>query len=971
MHMREEQPIAHPVQRSSQSWKALRCGVKHRHHPVLRRQSVIGRQPEPFRSHRLEVSQIRTAATPAALLDVIGKQATQPQRVVPQMRPGHKTARPVAGLHGLAERREGVVGLVVVVSDPRCALADSKRQDDRREIVGQLPFILARRPQRVAYYHIAEQRKRRVRPLSRLEQPLEEPRIIQQRIKTAIRQQSLGRVLRAARAACHQSNRQLSILPAKPGPHICEYHESPPDIPGSSRLPRRSPVEAPSLLLSDERIRASISPNGTTLHPRQLLYLAIPAQNEVATIGVLLWRLRTVLAEFPREYEVVVYDDASADETAAVAEQYVHAMPVTVLRGTKPVGYAGAVDALARYIAGQTRYPRRDAMLLLQGDFTDPPGIVPEFARRFEGGADLVVGERGAVADAPQAVRRLFTAAGWALKPFVRVDGIRDLTGSMRLVRISALRDLLRTVGDAPVCEGDSWTANADLLLRLVPHARRVESVPVEPTYGVRTRETRRITVRDGLAALRWAWRARGRKAMPTTAPESGAADGPSRNARPSTVSRRRDEGEVTADALRERSRERERLRGDNDAATTRREGRPERGRREGPRELARDVSRDSVRDLARDSARDNARDSSQGGKRDGARDASRDASRDARKQESRDARRASAKDSNAAGKAPRDKKGRDRSRERADDSELILDDPFAARTPRAASNESKAPRSSTVAGEESDAAALNADITANGESSGQSPAPSLRTDAARVLPADARASSSDRAAQSDVRKPKLSSNNSDADFDDDADRDDADAVERDADGDGANDSADAAAGENASENAGENAGDSRERKRRRNRRSRRRKSRSRGDASAEAAESADASEGSSERNPERAAESGQPVTGIALDRAPANRDNANADADSDDDADDDDSPSGENEAPEGQGDGDGQRTKSRRRGRRGRRGGSRRGRGRNREGTAGGDTDRDGPGDAGNASADGAEAPRVSGPPSGESPAS
>ncbi len=295
-----------------------------------------------------------------------------------------------------------------------------------------------------------------------------------------------------------------------------------------------------------------------------MLYLAIPAHNEVATIGVLLWRLRSVLAEFPREYEVVVYDDASTDETADVAEQYMHAMPVTVLRGARPLGYAGAVNALVRHIAANTRYPRRDAMLLFQGDFTDPPGIVPEFARRFEGGADVVVGERTAVADAPRPVRRLFAAAAWALKPFVRVEGVSDLTGSMRLMRISALRDLLRTVGDEPVCDGDSWTANADLLLRLVPHARRVETVPVEPTYGVRTRDTRRVTVRDALAALRWAWRARGRRAAPTSAPESTAESGP-RSARPAGTSRRRDEPEVTVDRLRERSRERDRLRGESE----------------------------------------------------------------------------------------------------------------------------------------------------------------------------------------------------------------------------------------------------------------------------------------------------------------------------------------------------------------------------------------------------------------------
>ena len=343
-----------------------------------------------------------------------------------------------------------------------------------------------------------------------------------------------------------------------------------------------------------------------------MLYLAIPAHNEVATIGVLLWRLRTVLAEFPREYEVVVYDDASSDETADVAEQYAHTMPVTVLRGVNTVGYAGAVDALARYVSAHTRYPRRDAMLLLQGDFTDPPGIVPEFARRFEGGADVVVGERTAVVDAPSPVRRLFTAAGWALRPFVRIEGVRDLTGSMRLARISVLRDLLRTVGDDPICEGDSWTANADLLLRLVPHARRVESVPMEPTYGVRMRDTRRVMVRDALATLRWGWRARGRRAVPTTAPEQTAESSVRQSRSNTPPPKRREEPELTVDRLRERTRDRGRSDSslEDVPSTARRDARRPRDpvkdiretRPEMPRENARDVSREIPRDIVRPS---------------------------------------------------------------------------------------------------------------------------------------------------------------------------------------------------------------------------------------------------------------------------------------------------------------------------------------------------------------------------------
>ena len=268
-----------------------------------------------------------------------------------------------------------------------------------------------------------------------------------------------------------------------------------------------------------------------------MLYLAIPAHNEAATIGVLLWRLRTVLAEFPREYEAVVYDDASSDSTSEILESYAKVMPLTVLRGERQVGYAGAVDALVRHVARDTRYPRRDAMLVLQGDFTDSPSLVPEFIKRFEGGMDVVVGERGRAVrrKAPAPVKRLLQLELWLTRFLVRAEGIRDLTSSYRLIRISVLRDLLRSVGDAPICVGDARTANADLLMRIVPLARRVEALPVEPTWEIRLRETRVVAVPDAMTLLRWAWRSRGRRAVPSTAPET--SDAP-RNARSSRESR-------------------------------------------------------------------------------------------------------------------------------------------------------------------------------------------------------------------------------------------------------------------------------------------------------------------------------------------------------------------------------------------------------------------------------------------------
>jgi hypothetical protein len=46
-------------------------------------------------------------------------------------------------------------------------------------------------------------------------------------------------------------------------------------------------------------------------------------------------------------------------------------------------------------------------MVLMQGDFTDRPEDLPELLRRFEGGADFVLGRRPSAPEQPQAERRL------------------------------------------------------------------------------------------------------------------------------------------------------------------------------------------------------------------------------------------------------------------------------------------------------------------------------------------------------------------------------------------------------------------------------------------------------------------------------------------------------------------------------------------------------------------------------------
>jgi glycosyltransferase involved in cell wall biosynthesis len=235
-----------------------------------------------------------------------------------------------------------------------------------------------------------------------------------------------------------------------------------------------------------------------------VLYICIPSYNEADTVGVLLWRIRKVFQEYSREYEILVYNDGSTDATADTLQPYGDVLPLTVLGGKEHLGYDRALDALCRAVSARTRYPRRDAMITLQADFTDQPEHLPELIKRFEGGADLVVAERSVSPATPAPVRRLRWIASLAMRASKSIPGVSDPFGAMRLYRISLIRDLLKESGDAPIVHpGHGWAANLELLRRAAPLARRVETVVVDQRYDVRARETRIRPWADGLALFR------------------------------------------------------------------------------------------------------------------------------------------------------------------------------------------------------------------------------------------------------------------------------------------------------------------------------------------------------------------------------------------------------------------------------------------------------------------------------------
>lgn len=235
-----------------------------------------------------------------------------------------------------------------------------------------------------------------------------------------------------------------------------------------------------------------------------MIYVCVPVHNEAKTVGLVLWKVRQVFTAFQREYQLLVCDDASTDGTGAVLGRYDQVLPMTVLSHRERIGYARSLEELLRLALQRTDRPKRDCAITLPADFVYSPEAMDDMVKCIESGADLVAAEEVAAAGMTSRAQRW--ARRWAPR-LLRVRGLRDTMSGFMALRLVTLRQALRQEGDTPraLLQTDGWCANAELLARLVPHARRVETLPVTGRYDLRQRPSRRRPWR----ALLEAWRAR------------------------------------------------------------------------------------------------------------------------------------------------------------------------------------------------------------------------------------------------------------------------------------------------------------------------------------------------------------------------------------------------------------------------------------------------------------------------------
>jgi len=221
-----------------------------------------------------------------------------------------------------------------------------------------------------------------------------------------------------------------------------------------------------------------------------MIYVCIPSFDEAPTIGLLLWKIRKVFEEFPREYQLLVADDGSTDQSADILEPYAKVLPLTVIRHAARQGYARSVEELLSLALARSDRPKRDSAIVMHADFSHGPHFLPDFVRRLDSGADMVVGEATLAGEPSRGRRMLRRWAPMLLRRAVRVPGITDTVSGFVAFRLMTLKNASRQPG-AALLTSEGWAANAELIGRAAQHARRIETVPVIERHDLRPRDSR------------------------------------------------------------------------------------------------------------------------------------------------------------------------------------------------------------------------------------------------------------------------------------------------------------------------------------------------------------------------------------------------------------------------------------------------------------------------------------------------
>ncbi|WP_048146468.1 glycosyltransferase [Pyrococcus abyssi] len=217
----------------------------------------------------------------------------------------------------------------------------------------------------------------------------------------------------------------------------------------------------------------------------------VPTYNERENLEELFSRIDKALKDY--DYEIIVVDDDSPDETWKKAQELSSVYPVKVIRRINEKGLSSAVIRGFKEASG-------DVFVVMDADLQHPPEVIPELLKRIKEGADLAIASRyvkgGRVENWP--LYRKLISKGAIMIARVALPKIRSIKDP-----VSGFFALKRNVVDNVNLNPIGFKILLEILIK--GRYSRVEEVPF--TFGTRLSGESKLKGKTMLNYLRHVYR--------------------------------------------------------------------------------------------------------------------------------------------------------------------------------------------------------------------------------------------------------------------------------------------------------------------------------------------------------------------------------------------------------------------------------------------------------------------------------
>jgi len=168
---------------------------------------------------------------------------------------------------------------------------------------------------------------------------------------------------------------------------------------------------------------------------KESVSVLIPTLNEAGNISDLLKRTINSLDSINIDYEILVIDDASPDNTADIAEKVLGQNGRVIRRKTDN-------KSLSHSVIDGIKQAKGDIILVMDGDGSHPPELIPSFIAGLYAGYDLIIGSRyvkgGSTLNFPL-TRKIISHFACFIGKIV--TSVKDNTSGFFCIRKKALED--------------------------------------------------------------------------------------------------------------------------------------------------------------------------------------------------------------------------------------------------------------------------------------------------------------------------------------------------------------------------------------------------------------------------------------------------------------------------------------------------------------------------------------------------